>query len=331
MVVVNNLANNPMKLKMNDALTTTSSSSFFNDKEPSNLLRTSNTPNTAATQEFNQCELLKHFVLGEQDKAETLIKAHPKWLLNKYLAQDYSGRTIIATPFQAAIGAGDKPMWEMILRYLEPLEALRQFREWFPNGIEEETSAKTLQVGYNAIVLEIIKGQTHGQAAISGFRDQITAQKEIRQGRHFNLNHLSAAYQAYIDNFDVLSSWENRDLFWNQVIGYVQRQMTAYDAQIYCSGVKKVLENPVAFSRALILANDCEFFPTSISSGVGFDFGVYSCHGSKGFWQSQGGVPVVVAKEADGLKIYVEQKQMELQDLESHLSKECSITPNNRS
>ncbi|HFD2232710.1 TPA: hypothetical protein ACF9YZ_002373 [Legionella pneumophila] len=53
----------------------------------------------------------------------------------KAKAKDYSGRTILGTAFQAAIGAGDKPMWEMMLPYfagLEKGEALRQFHEQFP-------------------------------------------------------------------------------------------------------------------------------------------------------------------------------------------------------
>ena len=279
-----------------------SSLSFFNNKELDNLLGTSKTMHAAATEELRRRSLLKHIVLGEQDKAEALIQAHPKWLLNKAITADYSRRTIVATPFQAAIGAGDKPMWEMILRYLDPKEASRQFREWFPNGIEEDIP---VQIDYNALALAILRDTDHGASAIAMFREQITAQKEIRYGKNFNIGHLKAAYQAYNDNFDDLyaeGTWEHLDLFWIQVIGFVQRQMTAYDAQIHCCGVQSVLENDHEFGRLLKLSDGTDFFSLAINSGLGFDFAVCSYYGGglgvdrgdvpglEGLWGGMGGI-----------------------------------------
>ena len=87
---------------------------FFNANELSKLSRTSRTLEVAATEEFYRSFLLKYIVLGQQYKAEALIRANPECLLRTFQATDYSGRTIIASPFKAAIGAGDKPMWEMI-------------------------------------------------------------------------------------------------------------------------------------------------------------------------------------------------------------------------
>ncbi len=130
-------------------------------------------------------------------------------LLIKSKAVDYSGRIIIGTAFQAAIGTGDKPMWEMMLPYFEGLEqgeALRQFDEQFLNGIEDEISAEEIKDYYNAIALAIINDENHGLSVIEGFRKEITCQKEITQGKHFNLQHLIAAYQAYIDNFNILGN-----------------------------------------------------------------------------------------------------------------------------
>lgn len=253
-----------------------SSLSFFNDKELHGLFGTSKQFNAAATEELYRRSLLKHIVLGEQKEAEALIKSHPKWLLSKSQAQDYSGKRIIATPFQAAIGAGDKPMWEMILRYLDPNRALKQFLAWFPNGIEEDTPAIELQKDYNRIALAIIHDADGGASAIAGFREQLTAQKEIRYGKYFNLEHLKAASQAYTNNFRALGNWNNRDLFWIQVMGFVQRQMTAYDAQVYFFGVQKVLDNEVSFSRLPKLSKDEELFLPAVYSGLGYDFALFS-------------------------------------------------------
>lgn len=110
-----------------------------------------------------------------------------------------------------------------------------------------------------------------------------------------------SAYQAYIDNFIALANWENRDKFWQKVIGYVQRQMTAYDAQIHCSGVKRVLDNENSLARQLELVTPAR--------ARAFAMVAY-----RGLWLPIPAIP---------LKSYVEQKQTHLLDLGSHLSKEC--------
>ncbi|HFE6323972.1 TPA: hypothetical protein ACIZBE_003166, partial [Legionella pneumophila] len=143
-------------------------------------------------------------------------------------------------------------------------------------GIEDEVSAEDLKEYYNAIALAIISHKDQGLSAIEKFRKQIAFQGEITQGKHFNLQHLIAAYQTYIDYFDALANWDNRDLFWQKVIGYVQRQMTAYDAQVHCSGIQSVLETERAFSRTLKFPGGEKFFPLSVDSGLGFDFACFS-------------------------------------------------------
>ena len=310
---------------------------FFTNKELSELSKTSRILYCLAKPELDARKLLSHVVLGEQDKAKAMIKANPKLLLIRTKAVDYSGRTIIGTAFQGALGAGDKPMWNMMLPYLESLEkgeALRQFHEQFPNGIEDDVLAEQLKDYYNALALAIINHADHGQSAIEEFRQGITSQKEIEQGKHFNLQHLLAAYQAYIDNFDALTTWDNRDLFWKKVIGYVQRQMTAYDAQVHCSGVKSVLDNENAFKRLFGFCNGGEFFPLSVDSGLGFDFGCYSVAGRYAVALLGLTLSLLASAAWVGrglLKSYVERKQMCLLDLESHLSKECTISPVNYS
>ncbi|MFI4917944.1 MAG: hypothetical protein ACHP65_00145 [Legionellales bacterium] len=255
------------------------SPSFFTTKDLYNLSLTSKTFRQLASDNLACARLLKHVILGDEGYAQDMIEANPTLLFMKTSAQDYSGRTIIATPFQGAIGAGDTSMWKMMLPHLDIREALRQFREWFPNGIET-TPAADLQAIYNEIARAIINGDAQGRLAIEEFRQIITSPKEITHGHHFNLQHLLAAYQAYIDNFYPLSplgNWDNLDLFWKQVIGYVQRQMTAYDAQMHCSGVHSVLDTPRLFRRLLKLSGGEEFFsPLLVNSGLGFDFAVFS-------------------------------------------------------
>lgn len=255
---------------------------FFTEKDLSTLSLTSTKLNAVASPELTQRaakQLLTYVLMGEQYKAVVMIKANPSLLMIRSKAVDYSGRTIIGTAFQAALGAGDKPMWEMMLPYFNGLdegEALRQFHEQFPNSIEDDVSAKELKDYYNAIALAIINDQDHGLSVIEGFRKEITSQKEITYGKHFNLQHLIAAHKAYIDNFNAFVNWKNRDLFWQKVIGYVQRQMTTYDAQIYCSGLDRVLDNENSFERKLGFSNGNKFFPLVDGSGLGFDFACFS-------------------------------------------------------
>ncbi len=220
-------------------------------------------------------KLVQHVVLGEQDEAEALIQECPELLLYKAEVVDYSGRKIIATPFQAAIGAGDKQMWELMLPYfkvLEDGEALRQFNEQFPNGIDVDLPAEELKLYYNAIALAIINAEDNGISAIEAFREEIKSQNVISQGMHFNLQELVAAYRVFIDYSDVLD-WNKRDLFWLKIIGFVQRQMTAYDAQALLSGIETVLVDEANLSRSLILHND-GFFSLAQNSALGFDFAV---------------------------------------------------------
>ncbi len=73
-----------------------------------------------------------------------------------------------------------------------------------------------------------------------------------------------------------MGNWDNRNLFWQKVIGYVRRQMTAYDAQIHCSDVKSVLDNESSFSKTFELSHDKKLFPLQVDSGLGFDFACYN-------------------------------------------------------
>jgi hypothetical protein len=261
-----------------------SSSSLLNNDELSKLSRISTAGYRATKQVLQQRgaqKLLTHVVLGEEAKAQEMLEASPSLLLIPSRAVDYSGRTIIAKPFQAAIGAGDKPMWEMMLPYfaeLDPQELRNQFQAWFPHGIDDIPAAQ-LQGDYNAIALAIISDEDLGHSKIEQLRVNLTSQKEITIGQHFNLQHLVAAYQAYVEHFDALGNWDNRDLFWQKVIGFVQRQMTAYDAQVHCSGIQNVLDKSQAFSRSLSLYGGGELFPLRVNSGLGFDFGVFAVRG----------------------------------------------------
>jgi len=230
---------------------------------------------------------MQHIVYGEQEEAEAMIKANPELLLYKSQVKDYSGRTIIATPFQAALGAEDEWMWGMMRPYFTILESKgaidsakeevrQQFDEQFPGGIEN-IPAKELQAMYDDLASAIINNDDNGKEEIEGFRQIITQHDCIDSGIHFNMQHLIAAYQAYIDNFGRLGTCVNRDTFWNKVIGFVQRQMPTNYAQVHCSGIKNVIDSSDNFKRKLSFNDGVKFFPLPVdAAGLGFDFAVYS-------------------------------------------------------
>jgi hypothetical protein len=87
--------------------------------------------------------------------------------------------------------------------------------------------------------------------------------------------------------------------------------MTAYNAQVHCSGVQSVVDNKATFQRTFKFSNGGKLFPLRWMGRV------------EPMAASEGGV-------APRLKNYAEQQQMNLQDLESYLCKECLINPINR-
>lgn len=259
---------------------------FFPNNELRALSKTCRVLNAEVRPELTKraaAEVMKYVVYGEQVKAKYMIEANPRLLLAKTQYIDYSGRTIFGTPFQAALGAEDSPMWEMMIPYFTKLERKnkefsaqeemkKQFFEQFPDGIESYPSSE-LQSDYNDLVAAIANNDDNGDAAIEDFRNQISEHKQVKSGKHFNMQHLITAYQAYIDNFDALETWSNRDKYWQKVIGYVQTQMPANYAQAHCS-VRSARVDSSKFNRTFELGGGHKFFPLRKMGRLGFDYGV---------------------------------------------------------
>ncbi len=289
-------------------------------------------------------KLLQHVVLGQQKAAEEMIAANPSLLLIESEAEDYSGRIIVGTAFQASLGAGDSLMWEMMKPYfleirelqeqaqkeqvdiseLARLEMLKQYNKQFPGDIEQET-AIDLMPFYEALVIAITNDADNGEVAITDFRTQLESSgKKVNKGHHFNMQHLIAVMTAYVDNFERLDSWANRDTFWIEVIGFVQRQIPAHFAQAHCSGLKSVADNPSTLKRCLkFYKGGRRFFPVLQNRGLGFSFAVYSGNG-RGRLHHLRRAPSFVDGALPMLKNYVKQKQTQLLDL--NLSLKESIT-----
>jgi hypothetical protein len=95
---------------------------FFLNKSLAALSMTCKYVREPSSFELASRKLMQHVVFGEQFQANIMIKANPRLLLKKNQARDYSGRMIIGTPFQAALGAEDERMWNMMVFYFKKLE-----------------------------------------------------------------------------------------------------------------------------------------------------------------------------------------------------------------
>jgi hypothetical protein len=270
-------------------------------------------------------ELMSLVVKGKEDQALKMIEANPRLLLISSQAKDYSGRIIKGTAFQAALGAEDEIMVKKMLMYfdkikgLEKGEVLRQFRAQFKEGLDVAVKVN-IDKAYNFhdLVNVRINGDENAiEQALEKFKKDLTFQAAITHGTHFNMYHLINAYQAYFDNFDRLANWENREWFIQKVIGFTQRQMPAYYAQIYCyyKGIwsERRLRDSLNFKNC--------FFYTS-------DYAVVNYPNSRGPGQVVHGEPKMsIPTVCSWLESIARKSETTLQTLEAELVQGVSHQP----
>jgi hypothetical protein len=186
------------------------------------------------------------------------------------------------TPLQAAICSGDIDMVQMMKEVLqrkiqrgvqlgfEPeLEMQRQFAAIYPDGIDAVYAAQIAKAddfknanrleNYNLLYIftsittaseEQIKFEleTPGQnnsdsplnAALHNFRAQFTSTSN--QELIFNPFYLLMAFEFYNEEFDNFNDPDRRDLFWRQVIGYIQRHLSACYLQAFARSIYYIVE-----------------------------------------------------------------------------------------
>ena len=233
--------------------------------------------------------LLSHVVKGEEAEALQMISVNP------YLLRCYSEATAYSgvfykhvTPFQAALLSHDVTLWKKMEPYFDKLtdgqiEKARQFKQLFPEGLPKQEpydfSALIQVISNNSeadiqAVLRKENSDTPICKAIEVFRKNFTemAVKET----FFNPLHLLEALKVYDVQFDAWS-WNKRDLFWRQVIGYTQRFIPACYAQAFCQGLYSIVENKNPLHRSLKFKYESvSYYPLTDSSGPGFDYGICS-------------------------------------------------------
>jgi len=250
-------------------------------------------------QEKASKKLLSHVVKAEEGQALSMIKLNPKLLLYPSEAIDYSGRCYQGyTPWQAALLCQDvvlcknmEPLFDRCFANPEEgqIAKERQSQAIFPNGLPKqehfnfdfliEMIARSSEEDINA-ALNKIHNDTAICQALTQFRSQFSALalEEV----FFNPSHLITALTIYDEHFDDWP-WEKRDLFWRQIIGYIQRFVPACFAQALVQTLSDILDNEAPLRRELNFRwNEVggeSYFPLLDSSGLGFDFAVCGLRG----------------------------------------------------
>src|SRR3990167_10234422 len=237
-------------------------------------------------------ELVQAIVYGDLRKSEALLQAaqaNPSLLetllTEKVTVIDYSRRKVKQkTAFQAALCAIDDELCAMLAKYMPKEEMVRQYQEIFPEG-HETYSQKQTPFDFSQIVATISQsGDADVQKALSlelpnttllwrnleQFRADITSRSS--QEAVFNPQHLLKAFELYDSQFNRWS-WNQRDLFWRQVIGFVQRFLPANSAMDCAQGLYNRVEAKEKSKRSFNFTFGCgAIFPPSFDSFSGLGY-----------------------------------------------------------
>jgi hypothetical protein len=177
------------------------------------------------------------------------------------------------------------------------------------NGIDPRTGEMNEHIieDLNAALEKRDNGSALCQA-LNQFRKIFT---ELSQGENvFNPWHLLKAFEKYSAMFNGWygdgtdpNRWLRLDLFWRQVIGFMQRFLPANFAQVFCTGFYNLNNNRGSLTRSLKLFNfvsnrHIDLFPldADLTCRLGFDFAVYSTAGCEGRLSAPGSIAPIYAR-----------------------------------
>jgi len=209
-------------------------------------------------------KLALHAVRGEYDQVCAIIKKSPQLLLeNPGKITDYSGRTIDSeSVYRVILGTEDVEIIaaakQALVTHAGKAVADEQYNAQFLAGwfeVEEKEwselsdQLKKLDEAIHAATDYDIKFDEKHQLTflsekvateLAKFHALLeeTKKRPIKTGRHFNSNFFQAVckhYDRLCNNFD----WTGAKckLFWQRMIGYIQRFLPACDAQAFVAGL----------------------------------------------------------------------------------------------
>lgn len=278
--------------------------------------------------------LLTAIVNGNLDETKSILEKDPSLLVEKLEEKDHvvalSGqRSNNVTAYRTALAVEDTQMAAMIKAKLIEVAgedvANSQYREQFPTGWEaaEEKRWAPLFAQLNTLT-DVIKDAKHGDITSSGdpeykltvregsvvavalaqFRSLLdaTLRDIVTTGRHFNSKLLLQAFKIYDDRYkDFGNDWSDPRamLFWQQVIGTIQRGLPVNYVQAFCDGLYTTEEklrynNPQSRSLKFELFDtgrrtwvSSDFYLLS-ASRLGFDYAIYAGRGRCGLGGGRG-------------------------------------------
>jgi hypothetical protein len=239
-------------------------------------------------------QLVQLIVYGNLRKSEALLQAaqaNPSLLetllTEKVTVIDYSRRKVKQkTAFQAALCAMDDELCAMLAKYMPKEEMARQYQEIFPEGhdayyqkqtpIDFSQIVEAISQSSNADVQKAISLELPNPTVLWSGLEQFRADFTQRSSQEtvFNPQHLLKAFELYVSQFDMWSC-EQRDLFWRQVVGFVQRFLPANIAMDFAQNLLiREWHGRRARSFSCPFGSDAIFPPSFDSfSGLGYEFG----------------------------------------------------------
>jgi hypothetical protein len=211
--------------------------------------------------------LLTAIANGEFCKVKEIIEKDPSLLLDRLEKEDcvetLSGQKANnVTALRTALAVEDTQMATMIKDKLITIAgedvAKAQYHEQFPKGCEVDEEKRWAPLFTQLDTLSDIIKEKKGDITSSGDpKYKVTVAEgsavevaltklrsllddalndKVRTGRHFNINLVLQAYKIYQECYEAFGN-DGRDLFWQRVIGTMQRGLPPPWIQAFCKSV----------------------------------------------------------------------------------------------
>ena len=290
-------------------------------------------------------KLLHEIAYGNPAAVIAMLTRNPRLLLEAGDVLDPAGNTIICvTPYECALGAGDDDMAATIAGYFTKIEdgekeRVRQYARYQPDitrldemmkayDIDSDEPTQGSDFDFQSLLGIFIKSPAADVTAAltlnfdheSELANALEAMRShfsphvIKGGMHFNYANLLEAFKVYAREFDKLNSSGNNydkcDLFWRQVIGYIQRGLPACDRQAFAQGLYQITHEKKPLNRSFGFTYGGGDFPITQGdesrSGLGYEFG------ARANWDERGGSAVDARDGRGGFSKLMSNKSFKL-------------------
>jgi hypothetical protein len=260
-------------------------------------------------------KLLHYVAYGEPVMVKQLLEKNNRLLFEAGDAVAPSGDILLrVTPYECALAAGDHDMAGIIKPYFSNIgkgeeEEVRQYGRYkpfiegmltqkyynlnellnilFESNSDDVTAALECDMNYKSKL----------SAALVKFRVDFSP-RVIKEGMVFNYNNLWHALDLYNLHYESLknseNSYEKCNVFWRQVIGYIQRGLPACDRQAFNHGLNRVVSDGGKLRQRKFeggfLYGNIKPFPVTAGdtsvSGLGYEEAYSELTLSLGSWRS---------------------------------------------